>query len=129
MAWRDALARSLGREVEPKTNLIPPMDRMDNMDTIQTPVDSVHSVHFVPRPSTLENREAQAASLPPGLLPHGGPVRSLTPAQCLQVRSWPVETQRLFVTALDAYEAQGHALPVAEALAYLTMQTKAEKGT
>lgn len=57
--------------------------------------------------------KAQAAFIP-----------ALTRDQCREVLAWPIETQRLFAARLDALEAQGHPLPVAEALAFAQVRYK-----
>lgn len=59
--------------------------------------------------------KAQAASIP-----------ALTRDQCREVLAWPIKTQRLFATYLDALEAQGHPLPVAEALAFAQVKYKTD---
>jgi hypothetical protein len=113
MAWRAALAKSLGRDVGPETTPPTLIDNIDEIDKTPTAPNSVNSVNFVHSPSTLEMRDAQAASPTAGLSPIGGPVPLLAPAQCREITGWPVETQRFFVASLDAFEAQGHPLPQA----------------
>jgi hypothetical protein len=44
--------------------------------------------------------------------------------QCREALAWPIETQRLFAARLDALEAQGHPLPVAESLAFAQVRYK-----
>ncbi len=51
-------------------------------------------------------------------------ITALTSDQCREVPAWPIKTQRLFATYLDALEAQGYPLPVAEALAFAQVKYK-----
>ena len=121
MIWQEIFSKAVGKPVSTRPLIQDavnhPVDNIDKMD--KTPLDghSVNIVNFVrevldPLPS---DRTGPASSLlQPGWL---------TREQCREVHAWPIDRQRAFTLLLDAFEAQGHALPQAEVLAYQTLIT------